>query len=315
MNISSQQPASSTLQRHGSWRYGVTFTAKAESMQRMMGMAARDRFETRLVLKEASFAGATNVPFDLIFQSQDYREGKLKANEYVARVITNSIGFGAWTIGGAAAAVALAPLALPGMAVGAIGFAVGMTCQDLFDRFFGHSLAKSLANSIPEKDVKGFADFVTENIANPLHDNVWVPLKDAVMGNKVLSAAAVAALTITFPKAAKAVAPMVGTMGGGMALGIGSNLAVSSILGESKDPFLTEEAATPDPELIKTFQNGVQSFMAKGMTRAQAVNATKKSFVDVLVKKGTNEERAAEVVDQIAKAAAPARAAGLIATR
>lgn len=315
MNISTQQSANPTSLKQVRRFAAETAPKQAGSMQRMMGMATRDSFQTSAVLKDAAHAGVLNIPFDALFQSQEYREGKLKANEYVAKIITNSVGFGVWTIGGAAAAVALAPLALPGIAAGAIGFAVGMTCQDLFDRFFGHSLAKSLANAIPDKDAKGFADSFTQNIANPLYDHVWRPVADTVMGNKVLTAAAVGLLALKFPKAAKAVAPMAGTMGGGMALGIGSNLVVSQILGESKDPFVKEVAATADPELVKAFQNGVKSFMAKGMARAQAVKATKEGFVSVLVKKGTSQERAAEVVAELAKAAAPAKAAGFLATR
>ncbi|HEY9856762.1 MAG TPA: hypothetical protein V6D05_13545, partial [Stenomitos sp.] len=160
----------------------------SSTVGRVLGTQVRDTLKPSMLAKDAVMGGVSNIPFDGLFNSQAYRRGELKANEYVARILGNSIGFGAWTIGGAVAGLALAPLGLPALAVGILGFAAGMTSQELFDRLFGHKITEKIAAALPEKDVKGLADTFTKYIANPLNDYVWRPVVDTVKGHKVLAA-------------------------------------------------------------------------------------------------------------------------------
>ena len=121
---------------------------RSSAVGNMLGTTVRESLDPKAIAKDALNCGVSNIPFDMLFSSQAYRRGDLKANEYVAHVVADSIGFSTWTVGGAVATFALgpaitaglafAPAWVPVVAVGAVGFAAGMLFQDLFDRAFGH---------------------------------------------------------------------------------------------------------------------------------------------------------------------------------
>lgn len=274
---------------------------------RVLGTQARETLNASVLAKDALMGGVSNIPFDGLFNSQAYRRGDLKANQYVARILGNSIGFGAWTLGGALAGLALAPLGLPALAVGILGFAAGMTSQELFDRLFGHKITEKLAEAIPEKDVKGLADAFTKYVANPLNDYVWRPVIDGVKGHKVLAAGVAGVLALKFPGAAKVIGKEALTMGGGMAAGMGISMGVlNPLMGPSKTPFEKEEAPTEslDPKWVDAFKTVVAKLEAKGATPAQAQGLAQQHFVRTMVENGAPEADARELVAAIAQAAA-----------
>lgn len=279
----------------------------SSTMGRVLGTHARDTFKPSLLAKDIAIGGVSNLPFDGLFNSQAYRRGDLKANEYVARVVASSIGGGVWTLGGAVAGIALAPLGLPALAVGILGFAAGMTGQELFDRLLGNKLAERIAANLPEKDVKGFADAFTKYIANPLNDYVWRPVVDTIKGHKVLAAGVAGALALKFPGAAKAIGKEALTMGGGMAAGLGISMGVlNPLMGPNHIPFEKEAAAdsdTLDPKWVNAFQTTLGKLEARGATRAQALALTSQHFVKTMVENGAPEAEAKALVAAIAQAA------------
>lgn len=275
------------------------------TMGRVLGTHARDTLKPSVLAKDVVMGGVSNIPFDGLFNSQAYRRGELKANEYVARILGNSISFGAWTVGGAIAGIALAPLGLPALAVGILGFAAGMTSQDLFDRLLGHKITEKIAEAIPEKDVKGLADTFTKYVANPLNDYVWRPVVDTVKENKVLAAGVAGALALKFPGAAKAIGREALNMGGGMAAGMAISMGVlNPLMGASKIPFEKEaESEGLDPKWVEAFQSVLGKIEAKGATREQAVEIAKKHFVKTMMENGAPEAEAQQLVAAIAQAA------------
>lgn len=276
---------------------------------RLMGTHARKQLSAGALVKDAAVGGVANVPFDGLFSSQAYRRGELKANEYVARVVSSSVGGVVWTAGGALAGALLAPLGLPALAVGIAGFALGMTAQGLFDRFMGYPMAKKLAELIPEKSAKPLADGFTKYIANPLNDYVWRPVVDTVKENKLLAAGVAGALALKFPGAAKAIGKEALSMGGGMAAGLALELGVvTPILGEAKDPFEREQPAEAeglalDPKWIDRYQALLAKAHSMGASPAEAEQAAKTYFVRALESNGAPAEEAEALVAAIAKAA------------
>lgn len=279
----------------------------ASTVGRVLGTHGRDTLKPSLLAKDIAIGGLGDIPFEGLFASQAYRRGELKANEFVARVVSGSIGGGIWTLGGALAGIALAPLGLPAVAVGILGFAAGMTGQELFDRLLGNKLAEKLAASLPEKSVKGLADGFTKYIANPLNDYVWRPVVDTVKGHKLLAAGVAGALALKFPGAAKAIGREALTMGGGMAAGLGISMGVlTPLMGEHRLPFEKEAAAESeglDPKWVAAFQTTLGKVEAKGATRAQALQFTSQHFLKTMVENGAPEAEAKELVAAIAQAA------------
>lgn len=292
-------------------------TEVTSTMGRVLGTHARDSLKASALAKDIAIGGLSNIPFDGLFSSQAYRRGDLKANEYVARVVTSSIGGGIWTLGGALAGVALAPLGLPALAVGILGFAAGMTGQELFDRLLGNKLAVKLAEAIPAKDVKGLADGFTKYVANPLNDYLWRPVVDTIKGNKVLAAGVAGALALKFPGAAKAIGREALTMGGGLAAGMGISMGVlTPLMGANHLPFEKEAPAETeglDPKWVEAFQTVVAKLESKGATRQQAIEVAKQHFQKTMVENGAPLADAQELVTAIAEAATSkpqAKAAG-----
>lgn len=178
------------------------------------------------LVREVKAGVLVSAPIEGIFESQAYRRGEIKANEYVGRVVANSLGFGTWTVGGALAAAVLAPVGLPAFLAGAAGFAAGMVANDLWDRTFGASIVKVTQEMLPEAAAKPFADGFTKFVANPLHDWVWKPISGTVKDHKVLSGVLLFLAACRFPGAAKAVGREVGTMALGTAGALGIQMGV-----------------------------------------------------------------------------------------
>ncbi len=305
MNVTTSQ--SQGIHRIGKAPAGKVASEVTSTVGRVLGTHARDSFKASALAKDITLGGVSNIPFDGLFSSQAYRRGELKANEYVARVVTSSIGGGIWTLGGAIAGIALAPLGLPALAVGILGFAAGMTGQELFDRLLGNKLAEKIAAALPEKDVKGLADGFTKYIANPLNDYVWRPVVDTVKEHKLLAAGVAGALALKFPGAAKAIGREALTMGGGMAAGMGISLGVlNPLMGPNHIPFekeAAEEAEGLDPKWVEAFQTVVGKLEAKGATRDQALQVAKQHFQKTMVENGAPAAEAQALVAAIAQAA------------
>lgn len=178
------------------------------------------------LVREVKAGVLVSAPIEGIFESQAYRRGEIEANEYVGRVVANSLGFGMWTVGGAVAAAALAPIGLPAFLVGAAGFAAGMVANDIWDRTFGASIVKVTKEMLPASAARPLADGFTRFVANPLNDWVWKPVSGFVKQHKVLTGVMLALAACRFPGAAKAVGKEVGTMAVGTAAALGVQLGV-----------------------------------------------------------------------------------------
>ena len=178
------------------------------------------------LIREVKAGVLVSAPIEGIFESQKYRRGEIKANEYVGRVVANSLGFGTWTVGGALAAAALAPIGLPAFFAGAAGFAAGMIANDLWDRTFGQAIVQVTSEMLPEAAAKPIADGFTKFVANPLHDWVWKPVSGFVKDHKVLSGIMLTLAALKFPFAAKAVGKEVATMAVGTAGALGVQMGV-----------------------------------------------------------------------------------------
>lgn len=193
-----------------------------DQVGRIMGTKAPSKFSRDVLVRDIKAGVLISVPFEAVFSSQKYRRGEIKANEYVASVVANSMGFGMWTLGGALAAAALAPLGAPIYVGAVLGFGAGMLANDLWDRTFGKAITKIMPEFLPEGVAKPVANGFSRFVANPLHDYIWKPISGAVMGHKVLSCALLACAALKFPTAAKIVGREISAMalGTGLALGI-----------------------------------------------------------------------------------------------
>lgn len=196
-----------------------------DQARRVVGLAGHKMTRDELV-RDMKIGVAFQAPFEAIIEGQSYRKGEIKANEYVARIVANSLGFATWTLGGAAAAALLAPLGAPAFLLAAAGFAGGMIANDLFDRTFGVAIVKVLKGTLSEASCKGFADGFSKYISNPLTDYVWKPVSGFVMEHKVVSGVALGALALRFPQAGKAVGREVAAMAIGTAAALGLQLGV-----------------------------------------------------------------------------------------
>jgi len=282
-----------------------------ETAGRILGTQARDSLQIKTLASDLTVGGVANIPFEGLFASQQYRTGKLKANEYVAQILANSMTFGAWTAGGAVATAALAPFGLPALAVGVVGFAVGMSAQGLVERLFGDKLRKGLADAIPESSVKGLADGFTRFVANPLHDFLWKPLSGTVMDNKVVAAGVAGALALKFPAVAGAIGKEAVTMAGGLALGMGIEAKVlDPIAGPAPDPFGLQEEAAPtrealaeqsiEPGWVVAFQRVERAMLGRGFAPEQAKVQAQQAFVQAMVEDGADRREAEALVATIA---------------
>ena len=277
---------------------------------RILGTAARDSLQIKALASDLAIGGVSNIPFEGLFASQQYRTGKLKANEYIAQILANSATFGAWTAGGAVATAALAPLGLPALAVGVVGFAVGMSAQGLVERLFGNKLRKSLAAAIPESSVKGLVDGFTRIVANPLHDFVWKPVSGTVMDNKLVAAGVAGALALRFPGAAGSIGKEALTMAGGLGLGMGIEAKVlDPLVGPAPDPFgLNQEPAeasplaseSVEPGWVVAFQRVEKAMLGRGFSPDQARVQAQEAFVKAMVEDGAVRSEAEALVAKIA---------------
>ena len=85
------------------------------------------------------------LPQQILADNTDYRSGKLGASKFMADVITQSLGFGIWTIASAACAVALGSMGVTSVFLsGAVGMAGGLIGMEIFNRTFGVALGKVL---------------------------------------------------------------------------------------------------------------------------------------------------------------------------
>lgn len=191
----------------------------------VVGLASHKLTRDELV-RDMKIGVAFQAPFEGVIEGQAYRKGEIKANEYVARVIANSLGFATWTLGGATAAALLAPIGAPAFLLAAAGFAGGMIANDLFDRTFGAAMVKVLKDTLPEAACKPFADKFVKYVSNPLTDYVWKPVSGFVMKHKIISGVALGVLALRFPSAGKAVGREVGAMAIGTAAALGLQFGV-----------------------------------------------------------------------------------------
>ena len=198
----------------------------AHSAQRLAGLAP-GRMSPDQFLSDVKTGMVTDIPLEGIFASQKFRHGKIQANEYVGRVIANSLIVAAWTAGGALAGAALAPLGLPVFLAGAAGFAAGMVSTDLWDRTFGTAIVTVAKEKITDAQARPAAEAFVNYVANPIHDYIWKPITNLIGGNKILAGAALAVAAIRFPGAAKGVAREVSKMAVGTAAGVGIQLGLT----------------------------------------------------------------------------------------
>ena len=196
-----------------------------ERARRIAGLSGSVLSRDELV-REAKAGVIVSAPIEGIFESQKYRRKEITAREYTGRVIANSLGFGMWTVGGALAAAALAPVGLPAFLVGAAGFAAGMVANDLWDRTFGAAIVKVTQEMLPEEAARPFADGFTKWVANPLHDWLWKPVSGFVMEHKVLSGVLLTLAACKFRGAAKVVGREAATMAVGTAGALAVQLGV-----------------------------------------------------------------------------------------
>lgn len=196
-----------------------------KSAQRIAGLSAT-RMTPDQFVSDVKAGLIVDVPMEGLFASQKFRNGKIKANEYVGRVLANSLGIAAWTAGGALAGTLLAPFGLPVFIAGAAGFAAGMIANDLWDRTFGAAIVKVTQESLSDEQARPAAETFVNYVANPIHDYVWKPVSGVIAKNKVLAGVALAATALRFPGAAKGVGKEIGKMALGTAAGLGVQLAV-----------------------------------------------------------------------------------------
>jgi len=198
----------------------------AHSAQRLAGLAP-SRMTADQFLGDVKAGMITDIPLEGIFASQKFRHGKIQANEYVGRVIANSLGVAAWTAGGALAGAALAPLGLPVFLAGAAGFAAGMIATDLWDRTFGTAIVTVTKEKLTDAQARPAAEVFVNYVANPIHDYIWKPITSLIGGNKILAGTALAAAAVRFPGAAKGVAREVSKMAVGPAAGVGVQMGLT----------------------------------------------------------------------------------------
>jgi hypothetical protein len=254
-----------------------------------VGALSRDQLMT-----DVKWGVAISAPMEGVFNAGAYRKGEINASKYTATIIANSLGFGAWTVGGALAAAALAPLGLPAFGVAVLGFAAGMIANDLWDRTFGQAIIKVLSDRIPNKVVKPFADFFTKFVAAPLTDWVWNPIKNLVMHHKIAAGVVVGGAMLLPPlrPLAKGLAREAGVWIGGSAIALGAQFAlINRILpAADKGKAASTKADGGDAEALKILEDAyttaVTKFKEKGATDEQADAAAQKWLIQTLQDNG-----------------------------
>lgn len=195
-------------------------TKLAGRAQSVLGMSG-PKISADEFVRDLKWGAVGNLPTEAIFDSQKYRVGKRKANEYVAGVLSKSIGFIGWGTASAVAGVAIAGLGLPAFAAGLIGFTAGSVGYDLFNRTFGQPLTRELAKRIPEQTAKPVANAYTRFVANPIHDWVWKPIANTWKDHKWVVVGLGGLLALRSPQSAWGLLKFGGTMiGGSIAAGV-----------------------------------------------------------------------------------------------
>lgn len=271
------------------------------------------------VMTDAKVGVIVSAPMEVVFNSQAYRKGELTGAKYVATIVANSLGFATWTIGGALAVSALAGFALPAWGVAVAGFAAGMIANDIWDRTFGKAITKILGDRLPEGPCKKFADVATKYFANPLYDHVWTPVKNAVMGHKVLSGVLLGGLALKFPMAAKAIGREASVWVAGTAAALGVQMGITNRILPSKEEAKPATAAAANDDDAKTlevlqtaYKTAIDKFKSAGATAEQADASARKWMVQTLCDNGATLEDAQKIVKVAADAArkaAPKQAA------
>jgi hypothetical protein len=251
------------------------------------GVLSRDQLMT-----DVKWGVAISAPMEGVFNAGAYRRGEINASKYTATILANSLGFGAWTVGGALAAAALAPVGLPAFAVAVAGFAAGMIANDLWDRTFGQAMIKVLSDRIPNKVVKPFADFFTKFVAAPLTDWVWNPIKNVVMKHKIAAGVVVGGAMLLPPlrPLAKGLAREAGVWIGGSAIALGAQFALINRILPAAEHGETKAPEGGDAEALKILEDAyttaVTKFKEKGATAEQADAAAQKWLIQTLQDNG-----------------------------
>jgi hypothetical protein len=210
-----------------------------DRLKGMVGLGSERNFKQ--LVSDMKWGMAISAPIEAIFASQDYRNGKFKANEYIGKVASRSVSDITWTAGAWAANTALKGV-LPTWSIPVIGIAAGFITHDIWDRSIGKSISHGIAKVLPEEGSKPVANAMS-SVGNVLHDYLWKPVSGFVMGNKLLSAAAVGLLAWRFPGIASAAAKGIGTMAAGTGIGMGvSHFGLSKVMPKSE----TEEEMETD---------------------------------------------------------------------
>lgn len=202
---------------------------------RVLGLKATP-LDPRHLAKEIKFGVVSGVPVEALMISQAYRRGDITAKTYAAQTISNSISFGAWTVGGA-----LVGAMVPGGSLigGALGFAGGMLSHSAWNRTVGKHVTSFFEKVIPEGVAKAFGDNFNRFVANPLTDYVWKPVTGAIKKHKVLAGILGAGALMMLPGPLRVGLLKAGvTMAGGTALGLAGDAFVL-------DKFLPAAPAQP----------------------------------------------------------------------
>jgi hypothetical protein len=242
---------------------------------------------------------AVSVPMQVVMDSQAYRKHETTASQYTASVISQSLGFGTWTLGGAAAAALLAPLGLGAWPLAVAGFAAGMIANTLWDRTFGKAMMKVISERLPESAAKHFADPATKYFANPIYDHIWLPIKHTVLKHKVLGGVLLAGLALRFPMAAKGVAReatvwIAGTLG---AMGVTMGL-INHVLPDTKTAPTGKAAAGANAlDLEAVYRQALEAETKKGKSAADAETAATEKLSSKLVAAGATADAAKSAIE------------------
>jgi hypothetical protein len=272
------------------------------------------------LMMDAKMGIYISAPMEAVFNSQAYRRGEINASKYTATILANSLGFGAWTIGGALAVAALTPF-VPAFLLPVAGFAAGMIANDIWDRTFGAAIVKYVGDALPEKLTKPFADVFTKFVANPIVDWVWNPIKNAVMGHKVLAATLVGGLMLLPPMRpfAKGLLKEAGVWVGGGAIAMAAQFGIINRFlpaaahrehGAKAEKPETTAAGSEEAEALKYLQEAYTTafgkFKERGADAAAASQAAQRWLVETLCENGAKRPEAEELVKLAVASLTPA---------
>lgn len=218
------------------------------TLENLVGTSV-DQLTLKGLVKNTPMSAVSGLPIEAVSSVQDYRTHKLKANQYVAKVATNSIGWAAWGLGSTLVGGALMALGAPGILVGGAAMGAGLLCGTLWSRTGGAALLKPLANLIPEKVARPVANVfaaitgpVIDHVIKPL-TNLWNHHKGLCIGLGAGLLAAVGTLVaFRFPALGARIGKAVLTVGakagiGTVAATAVTKLAIDKVLPEKKDAF------------------------------------------------------------------------------